>query len=515
MNLKRNLLSAAVLSTLAVGTANAVHLSETGTGEVLLFPYYTVRSVDNNAFNTYIHITNTTNLPKAVKVRFREAKNSREVLDFNLYLSANDMWVGVIEPTADGAKISTPDKSCTAPAIPSTGEAFRNFRYTNTSLGNQADGAGTTLERTREGYVEVIEMGVPTSVGIGNTSGGAPAFNAAITHTNGVPANCPAVVNAWLGTDNLGTGSIFATLTTELSAPTGGLAGSSVLINVANGTAFENEPVVLEDFWQLNVSLATPTHAYPGTESPTLGDALAVSNVYGGGGSVITSTWAAGVNSPIDAVSAVLMRDAVINEFSVNPNVGAKTDWIVTMPTKRNYVAVVSSQNDLAGRPFTKNFVNNGTGACEELDINYFDREERAFPTAPGGGIDFSPQLPGEVAGVPTLCWEANVVTFKQFGTTGTYVGVLGSGVQRDIELESGVPATPGAGWMNMAFASVNAANDGAGTTLVDDSGVSYYGLPVIGYSVKSISNGNVSGVLSNYGTSMAHKYTRDIVVPN
>src|SRR5262249_39058469 len=98
-----------------------------------------------------LSVVNTTASVKAVKVRFLEGKNSREVLDFNLFLSPKDVWTTGILPMGDGAGIITADASCTLPAIPSGGKAFVNFAYTD-------DGAGSTLDRTKEGYVEIIEM---------------------------------------------------------------------------------------------------------------------------------------------------------------------------------------------------------------------------------------------------------------------------------------------------------------------------------------------------------------------
>jgi hypothetical protein len=62
---------------------------------------------------------------KAVKVRFIEALDSQEVLDFNLYLSPNDVWAGVItaNPNGDGAIIRTADTSCTVPELGTAGGA--------------------------------------------------------------------------------------------------------------------------------------------------------------------------------------------------------------------------------------------------------------------------------------------------------------------------------------------------------------------------------------------------------
>ena len=38
--------------------------------------------------------------------------------------------------------------------------------------------------------------------------------------------------------------------------------------------------------------------------------------------------------------------------------------------------------------------------------------------------------------------------------------------------------------------------------------------LPVIGFAVQDFSNGNVGGVLSNYGGLFSHKYVRNITNP-
>src|SRR5436190_6919607 len=121
---KRKALSCAVLAGLGVATsAEAVILNPSNTGQVLIYPYYTVQTANNNTFNTYISITNTQADAKVLKVRFREGKTSAEVLDFNLYLSPNDMWVGAL--ISDGTGTDNParlvpagDLSCTDPIIP-------------------------------------------------------------------------------------------------------------------------------------------------------------------------------------------------------------------------------------------------------------------------------------------------------------------------------------------------------------------------------------------------------------
>ena len=82
---KRKALFTAVLAGLGVaGTAEAVYLNPNSTGQVLVYPYYTVQSASGNSWNTYLSVVNTTTRAKAVKVRVLEGKTSAEVLDFNL-----------------------------------------------------------------------------------------------------------------------------------------------------------------------------------------------------------------------------------------------------------------------------------------------------------------------------------------------------------------------------------------------------------------------------------------------
>src|SRR5438045_1769632 len=88
------LLAIAIASAgLATSTAQAVNVSSDGRGQVLLYPYYTTRNDNNgNAYGTLLSVVNATPSAKAVRVRFLEGKNSREVLDFNLFLSPFDVW---------------------------------------------------------------------------------------------------------------------------------------------------------------------------------------------------------------------------------------------------------------------------------------------------------------------------------------------------------------------------------------------------------------------------------------
>src|SRR6476661_10097528 len=169
--MKRNSLTTAVVAGIAgvagfAGLANAVDLNPDGLGQVLIYPYYTVNKSQDSLFT----VVNTTGIGKAVKVRFLEGYNSREVLDFNLFLSPHDVWTARVSQTADaadggGAAVFTTDKSCTSPTIPPEGQPFVTAGFDgsgadpDTGVQIPADGGPTDLTRTREGYLELITMG--------------------------------------------------------------------------------------------------------------------------------------------------------------------------------------------------------------------------------------------------------------------------------------------------------------------------------------------------------------------
>ncbi|HET7778489.1 MAG TPA: hypothetical protein VFL07_08050, partial [Rudaea sp.] len=165
----RRTLAAAIATALAVAasSSSAVMLSPRGTGQVLIYPYYTV-----NHQQTLVSVINTTAHGKALKVRFREGYDGRDVANFNVYLGPYDSWVGaVFDTSADGtgaAAIATNDNSCTVPAfplapVPGTLHAltFSNANYSQGAYGTPTgtDSVPLGLDRTREGFFEIIEMG--------------------------------------------------------------------------------------------------------------------------------------------------------------------------------------------------------------------------------------------------------------------------------------------------------------------------------------------------------------------
>lgn len=514
MTFNKKLISAAVLSAVGAGAAQATYLSEDGTGQVLLYPYFTTRG----GTDTLISVVNSTNRAKALKVRFLEGMNSKEVLDFNLYLSAYDVWTAAVTVgtgTAPGLLVA--DKSCTAPMRVSGingahTEPFRNVLLNETG---KVDGvtvtAPSTLDRAREGYLEIIEMGDITpagAVGPGPTyitkgsGSGTILFETAVTHVGGVPADCAAVENAW----GPGATTPFPNpqnpTNRDLNSNIGGLFGTGTLINGAEGTDYSYDAVALKAF-----ASGPLAHSVPGTLAPSLSAGVHQSLVVSGGGSPVSDTWntlnAAGVgagmasNTGAAAVSAVLTRRNVMNEYIIVPGLNAGTDWVVNFPTRRFHIGDLAPTNAYDYRPFRKGFLQDVDGKCEPVSWNYWGQDEE-HSSSP---IDVSPQ--GDAA-TYQLCWEVNVVTFK------------GSDVLKSTNKYDFTNPSFDAGWANLDL-SISAA---AGTytpteptdlehyMIADGPGFNtYVGLPTIGFAVQRYTNGNLGGVLSNYGGNFNHKY--------
>lgn len=533
----------------AASASAAISLNHNGQGEVLLYPMYTVE----NGNDTAISVTNTTNEYKVVKVRFREALNSQDVLDFHLFLSPKDVWNGVVVATDDGAKLITRDTSCTVPAIPADGQAFTNLAYTGgaveTALRGE-DGGPQDLKRTRVGYAEIIELGVldPTVATTSGTVNGQPAtFGTAIKHVNGVPGNCGAIVSEYVSGQwkdvapndfSYGFKDV-AAINASTDGGLGGLYGVGTVTNVFAGQQIGYDATAVDGFISLvdaetaggaaigNLHNATG-YSFPDLNGNRTPGAAVTVPAAGLGGSLVANI--GGTNytfgKTIDAVSAVLQRTSLSNEFSVENAVGGGTDWVVTFPTKHHYVWDSQIQAD-GTRPITAAGVPNGnapgvdgtnvadyTGATAQdnvspfqtaslwqgvdgaarsqvpVTLGYLDREEKEVTVV--RDISFSPRptIPNVSF---ALSYEANVVTFNN-----SNVLVAGDSYARyNWALETGYTS----GWATIGL-DTNAANVVTATAPAQ----TFRGLPALGFATIKVTNGDLGGVLSNYNAAWNHK---------
>lgn len=70
----------------------ALYVNAGGQGDALIYPYYNVNSNQANLFN----IVNTADYGVRARIRFFEAKCSTELLDFDVCLSAHDVWTSAV-----------------------------------------------------------------------------------------------------------------------------------------------------------------------------------------------------------------------------------------------------------------------------------------------------------------------------------------------------------------------------------------------------------------------------------
>lgn len=486
--MKMKAISVAVAASVAAGgavlaQADHMYLNDEGLGEVLLFPFYDAEN--GNATN--FHIVNTTDEVKAVKVRFLEYKNSQEVLDFNLYLSAEDHFAfGVImDPNGTGGAIITSDNSCTVPALGSPNNGFDGTTTEN------ADGSITRIqpfttfdfinrddvdqdpERTLRGHVEIIEMGSVNNMGAADAG---LAYAAYATHgPTGVPLSCGALATAW-ATDSW--------VDDAVNTPSGGLYGIGYHISVEDAAAWGFEADAIDNW--ADPLAGDSYHSNPGDLFPSIVDGQLEAANYTSDGVIYTF-----YPNGRDSISSLFMHDTIANDVMINPAIGGETDWVTTFPTKRYYVDVLT--NALAPEaPFDDPYVGNSGApnfvelrSCEVVGIETWDREE-AF-IAPDNG--FSPS-PGAVAQV--VCDEQNTTAWGPAGTPSAL------NVERDL---FNLGFSWDEGWARWSFT--------ADTMQLCNTGQEcYLGLPVTGFAAYAYANGSMGGTLMNYGHVSDHKTT-------
>jgi len=485
--------AAGLMGLAAVSTqVQAQALSDSNTGQALIYPYYTV----NDGWVTTLNLMNTSDKTLAVKVRFHEAKNSRDVLDFNIVMSPYDSWTGWVQDSDQGPRLGTVDNSCTSPLDVNGANASR-IAYT----GGSDDTGGSGLNRMREGYVEVLVMGVATAAA--QTATPPANFNAATAfsnldslyvpyfseHVDGVPRDCSIVDRAFIAQSPTWTAPDLPTdaaydiaLNCTGTGPSTALPGSGYPLASCD---FE-QPAADDNPLKGNVGWLNAATGY-GAGS----EAIAVEG-YATGAFVtaqqfpwfLEPTFATNVDLwTIDptAFEQTVLASATMNEWADNPNNGARSDWVVTFPTKAFHVDLFNTQiqaassryrnagadvitcpdpavrtgctptgTPIAVAPFEQYFgettAADGTGISPiTVQWDLYDREEGTVVFETGGTI-ISPAPPPEVE-ISTLNYEANVVQFSETGS------VMGSNFAAPLDA-SGALNGATSGWAQVTFAA-------------------------------------------------------------
>ncbi|MEW8035477.1 MAG: hypothetical protein AB2817_05350 [Candidatus Thiodiazotropha sp.] len=501
---------ALILLTFFSFTVNAVNLSRDATGQVLLYPYYNV----NQGNVTFVSVTNTTAVAKAVKVRFREGVGGESVFDFTLYLSPRDVWVGAVSQQSGAVRLSVPaDTSCTIPAT----LASADFSAARIDSAYDPDDSGTqssaeVLERLSEGHIEIIELAELPSTTDANE------ITAAITHrqfaTPVTPIDCTVAVS-FNDTVDLGAildaGSVTASgVTQDFQSPGGGLIGNAAIFNATSGIYFPYNATALRAFasnpiwWPQNSEVFTHVEGVatsgedsagnaisnyrtadegtsvpsaggtlnidlPDLSTPSMAEVTADSSAYMAfshattGGELVINSGSFGGSVPdakydkASAVGAALTANRIMGEYINSGDYG--TEWIVTFPTRYTKVS-----NSKADAPFTTTETASSGMACENMLIDYWDREEQKNSES----FIMGPE-PNQIR----FCYAANVLSPYLTTSFDTIDVVYSKAAKLTFSLEY----DDGWGYVDMSRRSVTPTLFNAG-----DPGGELLGLPLIGF---------------------------------
>ena len=484
--MKKKLSQAIAAATLlgAVGAAQAVEVSHGGEGQALLFPYYTIE----NGNYTALHLTNTTDEFKAVKVRFRRSTDSADVLDFNLYLSPQDMWTGAVVEGAQGVTLVSNDTSCISGMpngrLPEAGQKF----------GVQTD--------AQKGHIEVIEMASwdEEHARSAMTQGNVSVYNA-VKHVNGEPGNCNAITAAWAQ----GTGewaqeyqasvadnaeSFFTDTTDNLgNTPTGGLYGNAYVINPDAAWASSFAPVALDNLYTAETghNHHAPRYSLPDLhggdriltpEEVVIADPEWSELEY----TTVLTRYADYVNlqnygmDTFESIVEALSKTSIKSDYTIGGASQATTELVVTFPVK------------YAGSP----------AGNVEVGATFYDREEERVISTPDDW-QLSPWLPPAEASPNSLVHETNVV---HLGAEGDNVEIGEETIFLNSPYEEG--------WVDIDFVSELVTSvDGDGATVVTPTPLEN-GVPVIGFTSTLVKNETVlgNGGINTYALNFPLKYT-------
>jgi hypothetical protein len=449
----------------ALDGAAGLIVNPEGKGDALIFPYYDVRNLNiggtTRGQTTLFWIINESatggeeglDVGIIARIGFREWDKSIEVLDFSIYLSDEDVWIGQISlnPATGVANIKSPDyvvvdASATlfylarAFDFTTAGQDFlpSNINYTPPPGVSKSD-------LTQMGYFEVIGQ-TATDRKPNLTSGTSPntgqPYTATVTRNDAL--DCP-----------------------------NNLMGGAYILRVSDGVATGYNATALANFSRNLGSLFFGI----ATDQPTLSNA----------------------EDTLDQVEFVLSKEDIFGAYDIEAGLGASASLLITFPTKHfhynNESTGCRTRIPGSNNPFEASCENGG----EEIQATIWDRLENK-KTIQTGFV--SPQPPGDTVKLP---YEVNIIGFY-FGTAcPTAVNSFFGTLRDNICFPTG---TFDSGWVWIWFADPNPLNgQGAGLfgkwafpVLIDDYQFfgnefdQYEGLPSIALQIQEFSNGAAGG---------------------
>ena len=437
-------------------------LNPEGKGDVLIAPYYDVRAINGKAQDTYFAIINEnmegdTHRGVAAKLRFREWDKSEEVFDIDIWLSDNDVWVGVLtrNPNNGLTTIISPDyviidSSTTTFTVSKTTTVSTGFDFfTDFAPGGAFNEISppsgfTSADLTNMGYFEII--------------GEERTFTKPSTTT----------------------APILVTRFTEGWDCPNSLSAYVYIVRVVDGVSLGYNATAIANFSRQEVS---KLFVGPGDVRPDLAE---------------------DAEDGLDQLEFELSKAQVYQGYSIEDSIAAQFSMIVTFPTKHfhfNKTSPVRLDYDLLIPPFGAPFTGETANFGEVITPTIFDRNENPFK--PESGF-WSPRTTPTIS----LPFEVNVIGLYK----GTPPSVPLIGNRNNVAFSTGGFQS---GWMWIDL-FVEANTTLAHFAVPIDKPVwghfgldftRYNGMPAIGLALQEFSNTSVGGA---YGTIFPAFYQVD-----
>lgn len=428
-----------------------VHVNPGGLGDALIYGYFNGRS--NISLFRVVNTSTMTGI--SAKVRFREGRNSNEILDFYICLSAGDQWTAYVTDGGSTGVASMTSLDTDTPTYPSTAGLTVPFRSGST-------GAATIVstEDTKEGYLEIIaNQSWPDP----NTSSGG--------HTKAV------ATSADCGTMVL-TGAVPGIPAASVVDAPNELTGNMMIINTSSAKGmYSYNATALADFTNLKFL------GQMGTDSiPTLADGIDGIN---GVNYALTKAfeYATYLNISASGVGTTIIHSFPTRRLSIidSGNIGVSASTCAATATDCNgpFADAMYIDSLAAGQTFN---------SCEDIAYQVFDDKE----TYTGTTTLFSPSTTPS----NSLCNEVNVNTVGLSTSSAVNTKLRDSNGDIDSSYQFG--------WVKMTYDSGTAYGVDVTATCFPTNhtaicpvgGRVTSGLPVISYELQNVTNGAWSHML-------------------
>lgn len=435
-----------------------IYVNPGGTGDALIYGYYNARGSWD-----FIRVVNTsTNTGIGAKVRFREGRNSNEVLDFFICLSAGDQWSAWLIDDGNVAHPATlvwADSDTPSFPDPQGDDLATNNYGASVSLKYSATGApsSVTADDTKEGYFEII----------GNVAwADVPGPTTRVIKT---PNKCGKTVLTYGPASTTGTFlSVFG--------------GTDPITSTTVPTLYDVPNVLIGDTFIFNIAAAQGTYAYNATALANFRNAPIAGSL--GVDSVPTLSDA---TDTLVGVSYVLTKatEYALYDFEIS----GQTTIINTFPTKRLSMSFAWGMVNTAKGPFNNSAylgsdgrILSSTDRCETIGVTIWDDKEN---TPSITGCTFSP-----CSVTPTTYQKCDEVSLLVVGKTAS--ALLNSALVQTPQIDQ---TTFTLGWISEDFTTVVGRWTNFGGT-TSPAGAYTYGLPVISYELQGFVRGYFTHML-------------------